>query len=824
MDEGHEDVDSKLKEARQRLSVLDADRAALLQLISTLEEQSNTTADGHSTLTGQTINSPAIVRSHMHEAEKIKLFRSIFRGRDDVYALRFESKRTGRSGYSPACRHEWVRGICHKPQIKCGDCDRRELLPLTDDVIRAHLIGRDRGNRTRSFVVGIYPLLPDETCWFLAADFDKEAWQEDAMAFVASCREQGVSTALERSRSGNGAHVWIPFEGPLSAALARRLGAALLTLTMERRPEVGLDSYDRFFPNQDTMPEGQFGNLIALPFQGSSIGSGNTVFLDDELQAIPDQWAFLSSLGRTSEGVAREIVEQASADGKVFGVRLPVADEHEDDPWTTPPSRRPRQRHVEGSLPVSLRAVLGNEIYVEKAGLPPALRNKIIRIAAFLNPDFYSKQAMRKSTYDTPRIIGCAEDHMKFIGLPIGCLDDLKQLCGDLGIDLHVNDERNAGVKIDASFLGTLRPEQSAAVKQLISHDNGVLAASTAFGKTVVAIDMIARRATNTLILVHRKQLMDQWIERLVSFLGLDRKSIGHIGGGKRKPTGIVDVALIQSLCRKGVVDDVVAEYGHLIVDECHRIAAPSFEQVARRCRARYVLGLSATVKRKDGHHPIIFMQCGPIRFRTDPRKDAAERPFEHHVRVRVTNIRMPGEENMPIHGVYKHLLESDERNRLIVDDVCEAVAQGRSPVILTERKEHIQRLAEAISGRVTNVVVMTGGMGVRQRRTIAEQLAAISENDERVIIATGKYLGEGFDDARLDTLFLALPISWRGTLAQYAGRLHRDHDMKRKVVIYDYSDTSIPVLEKMLQRRLRGYAAIGYRVVTPGEQELSLI
>ncbi len=822
MDKQSDNFEAELSKARQRLAVLDAERAALQQLIATLERRT-ASSEGGATRDAQPKSAPTIVRSDMAEAEKIKLFRSIFRGRDDVYALRFESKRTGRSGYSPACRNEWVRGICHKPQIKCGDCDRRELLPLTDDVIRAHLVGHDRRNTSRGFVMGIYPLLPDETCWFLAADFDKEAWEEDVSAFVATCHEQGISAALERSRSGNGAHVWIPFDAPLSATLARRLGAALLTLTMERRPEVGLDSYDRFFPNQDTMPGGQFGNLIALPFQGGAVQHGNTVLLDDALVPCPDQWGFLASLGKTSAEKARHVVNQAAAEGKVFGVRLPISDENEDDPWTTPPSRRPRQRDVAGPLPATLRVVLGNEIYVEKAGLPPTLRNRIIRIAAFMNPDFYSKQAMRKSTYDTPRIIGCAEDHTKFIGLPMGCSDDLRQLCGDLGIGLAIVDERNPGVKIDVSFLGQLRPEQRSAVKQLASHDNGVLAASTAFGKTVVAIDMIARRATNTLILVHRKQLMDQWIERLVTFLDIDRKAIGCIGGGKKKPTGIIDIALIQSMCRKGVVDDIVADYGHLIVDECHRIAAPSFEQVARRCRAKFVLGLSATVKRKDGHHPIIFMQCGPIRFRTDPRKDAAKRAFDHRVLVRETNVRLPPEEDIPIHRIYKYLVEQEERTRLIVEDVCASVQAGRSPVILTERKEHIKRMADALLHRVANVVVMTGGMGVKQRRAIADQLAAIPENAERVIVATGKYLGEGFDDARLDTLFLALPISWRGTLAQYAGRLHRDHDMKREVIIYDYADTSVPVLEKMLQRRLRGYAAIGYHVDAPGELHLPL-
>jgi superfamily II DNA or RNA helicase len=823
MEDDHRELDSQLKQARQRLAILDAERSSLLQLIATLERQSSPEYGSERSLSSSK-HTPTIVRNHMPDHDKIKMFRSIFRGREDVYALRFESKRTGRNGYSPACKHEWVRGVCLKPKIRCGQCDQRDLLPITDDVIRAHLLGHGRGhNRARDFVAGIYPLLQDETCWFLAADFDKSTWQDDVCAFVESCHARDVPTGIERSRSGNGAHVWIPFDFPVPARLARRLGATLMTLTMESRPEVGLESYDRFFPNQDTMPDGQFGNLIALPFQGKAVQQGNTVFLDDNLNPYADQWAYLASLGRLSVERIQGIVDEAAMSGRVFGVRLPVVDENEDDPWTTPPSRRLKQRDMAGQLPKQLRVVLGNEIYIEKSELPPALRNRIMRIAAFLNPDFYSKQAMRKSTYDTPRIIGCAEDHTQFIGLPIGCLDDLQQLCSDLGMGLAIKDERNKGNKIDVHFLGKLRGGQELAAEQLARHPNGVLAASTAFGKTVVAIDMIAQRGVNTLVLVHRKQLMDQWIERLVTFLDIDRKSIGCIGGGKRKPTGIVDIALIQSLCRKGVVDDLVADYGHLVVDECHRIAAPSFEQVARRCRAKYIMGLSATVKRKDGHHPVIFMQCGPIRFRTDPRKDAAERAFNHRVLLRETSTRLPDDVEVPIHQVYKHLVGDECRNQQIIEDVCTSVAEGRSPLVLTERKEHIARIAQALSARIANVIIMTGGMGIKQRRAVSAQLEEIPADADRVIVATGKYIGEGFDDARLDTLFLAMPISWRGTLAQYSGRLHRDYDMKREVVIYDYADTNVPVLERMLQRRLRGYRAIGYSVDDPNEQLLPL-
>jgi superfamily II DNA or RNA helicase len=387
-----------------------------------------------------------------------------------------------------------------------------------------------------------------------------------------------------------------------------------------------------------------------------------------------------------------------------------------------------------------------------------------------------------------------------------------------LGIGIRCRDERYVGQLIDANFTGTLTLEQQAAADSLLRHDTGVLAAATAFGKTVVAAHVIAARKINTLVLVHRRQLLDQWIARLSTFLDLPTKSIGQIGGGKRKPTGIVDVAIIQSLARKGEVDDIIGEYGHLVIDECHHLSAVSFEAVARRCKAKYVLGLSATVSRKDGHHPIIFMQCGPVRFRVDAKRQAAQRPFGHRVVLRQTGFMLPlgmNNERPAIQNVYNALARDELRNAMIFDDALKALEGGRSPVILTERKDHALLLAERLSRFARNVIVLRGGMGVRARRAQVEQLAAIADTEERVLIATGRYIGEGFDDARLDTLFLTMPISWRGTLAQYSGRLHRLHPGKREVVIYDYVDEAVPVLARMSAKRNRGYVSLGYTVGT---------
>ena len=760
---------------------------------------------------------PTIDRRSPVEA-KIGLFRSLFRGREDVYARRFENRRTGRHGYAAACANEWVRGVCEKPRVKCAECVSRRFLPLTDDVIREHLSGVDAGGDP--FVAGVYPLLPDETCWFLAVDFDKSGWREDAAACLETCRHLGLPAALERSRSGQGAHLWLFFDEALPAALARRLGSHVLTETMERRPELGLDSYDRLFPSQDTMPQGGFGNLIALPLQKAPRDQGNSVFLDDGLEPWADQWAFLSGVRRLGREAIEGTVQVAERGGRVLGVRLPPQEDEEREPWGAPPSGRPRTPPIVGALPKAIELVIGNQIYIPKDGLPPGLRNRLLRLAAFQNPAFYQAQALRLSTWGTPRIVACAEDFPQHIGLPRGCLEETLRTLGALGIDVTLRDERCGGRPLAATFRGELRSGQRAAAQAMVAHDCGVLAATTAFGKTVIGAWLIAERRVGTLVLVHRRQLLDQWVERLAMFLDLPPDAIGRIGGGKRRPTGLVDVAVVQSLVRKGVVDDCVAGYGQLIVDECHHLSARSFEQVARQAKARFVAGLSATVTRKDGHHPIVFMQCGPVRHRVDARVQAAARPFEHKVIVRPTAFQSLGapeaDKRLEFQALYQGLIEDHERTRRICDDVVGCVRAGRSPLVLTERTGHLDLLAQALEPHIRHVVVLRAGMGGKQRKDVAARLAAIPPDEERVVIATGKLVGEGFDDPRLDTLFLTLPVSWRGTVAQYAGRLHRLCDGKKEVRIYDYADLEAPMLARMFDRRCRGYEAIGYTVVLP--------
>lgn len=746
--------------------------------------------------------------------KKLALFRRLFRGRSDVYPIRWENRTTGRSGYAPACANEWRRGICEKPRVKCSACPSQAFLPVDDVAIERHLRGADPNGAP--FVIGVYPMLADNTCSFLAADFDEGDWRRDAFAFRDACERHGIPVAIERSQSGNGAHAWIFFDEPISATLARRLGAFLITDTMEHVPDIGFGSYDRFFPSQDFMPTGGFGNLIALPLQGLARSSGDSEFINDSCLPYPDQWAFLSTIASMPRAKVEHLVEEASAYGKILGVRIPLVDEDEE-PWLAPPSRRQTPPAIREPLPAAIIVVQADQIYLPRHALPPLLIARLIRLAAFQNPEFYAAQAMRRSTRDKPRIISCAELTSHHVALPRGCFDAVLDLLASLGIAVAIEDRRFSGAAIPLAFTGALRSDQEVAITALLPHDTGVLAATTAFGKTILAIRMMAERGRNTLVLVHRRQLMDQWIERLTAFSNMPRDAIGMIGGGRRKPKGQVDVALIQSLVRKGEVDDIVGNYGHLVVDECHHLSAVSFELVARRSKARYVLGLSATVTRKDGHHPIIVMQCGPVRHRVDARSEAAKRPFDHVVQIRDTRFQLQTtlDTDSPfIQDVFREMVTDEARNDLIFDDVLHALEAGRSPVVITERTAHLEIIAKRLEHFARHVVVLRGGQSEKQRRDVAARLAAIPQAEERVIVATGRYLGEGFDDSRLDTLFLTMPIAWKGALAQYAGRLHRLNDAKREVIIYDYADMGVPVLARMAAKRRVGYQAIGYRVL----------
>ena len=802
-----ESLKQQLQDALAEIAKLRTENARLKQTV-TLPGSSSVIK--HKAKVHQPVSTSSKIHSQSSAEEKIALFRQLFRGREDVYPKRWESKNNN-SGYSPVCSYEWNPTYCEKPRIKCNKCPNRQYVAVTDKVIYDHLAGKQ--------TIGVYPLMHGDLCWFLAVDFDGTEWVDDVSAFLETCHVLKVPAALERSRSGNGGHVWIFFNAPVQASLARQLGSAILTKTMEKRHQIGLKSYDRLFPNQDTMPKGGFGNLIALPLQKAPREKGNSVFLDGDFQPFPDQWAYLFSVDKLTPEKIEDVVSQAAGTQSVLCVKLSTLEEDNvEDPWTLPPSGAQKQPTVNFPVPAQVSIVLGDLIYFDKEELSPGLQNRLIQIAAFQNPEFYKAQAMRRSTYNFSRILFCSEEFPKHIGLPRGCFPDVENLFNSLGVEIKIIDERFRGKPLRVGFKGKLRTQQKHAVKELRKHDIGILSAATAFGKTVVAAKLIAIRKRNTLILVHRKQLMEQWRERLSVFLEIDPKEIGQISGSKKHITGKLDVAVIQSLCRKGVVDDVVAEYGHVIVDECHHVAALSFELLMKKVKAHYVLGLTATPVRKDGHHPIIIMQCGPIRYRYSGKEATADSSFNHVVNIRQTGFHDKFKNEQPaLYEVYQKLIADKARNELICEDILESLKRNRSPLLLTERTEHLQIMADLLKEKVKNIVILKGGMSKKQRDSAYEQLKNIGKDEERIILATGRYIGEGFDDARLDTLFLALPISWKGTIQQYAGRLHRQYDGKKEVRIFDYLDESIPMLERMYKRRLGGYKSIGYEIVDPG-------
>ena len=736
--------------------------------------------------------------SRFSTEEKIAIFRRLFRGRTDVYPVRWESKTTGRSGYAPACANEWRVGVCEKPRIKCNDCNNRLLIPLSDKVIFDHLAGEH--------TVGIYPLLEDDTCYFLAVDFDEADWRDDARAFVQSCEKLGVPAALEISRSGNGAHVWVFFENRVSARDARRLGTAIISYTCSHTRQLKLKSYDRLFPNQDSMPKGGFGNLIALPLQKLPRENGCSVFVDTELRPYSDQWGFLASIQPMAAHDIEPTILQAMGDVHPLDVTF-IDDEDLVTPWkrqSTSPNKLAEQ------MPTSLTVTLANLVYFEKAQLPQALANRLIRLAAFQNPEFYKAQAMRMSVWDKPRVIGNAENFPQHIALPRGCLDAALNLLRDNGIAVDLRDERCSGELIDVSFMGTLRLDQEAAIAEMLSHDNGVLCAPTAFGKTVAAAAMIARRGVNTLVLVHRTELLKQWQERLQTFLGIGKGVIGTIGGGKANPTGKIEIAVMQSISRQGEVNPLVENYGQVIVDECHHVGAVSFDAILKQTKAKYVLGLTATPIRRDGQQPIIFMQCGPIRYTASRR---AGNPHDLEVLSRSCFTRMDLPTDAGIQDVFRHLVNDQTRTKAIADEVREAIKQGRKVLVLTERTEHLDAIKTALDGLEPTPFVLHGRMSKKQRAALVTDLGALSPNSPRVLLSTGKLVGEGFDHPPLDTLVLAMPVSWRGTLQQYAGRLHREHTGKTDVRIIDFVDTGHPALLRMWDKRKQGYRTMGYRI-----------
>jgi len=758
-------------------------------------------------------SSPARVIDRFSLQEKVSLFTLLFVGRIDVYATRWESK-AGKSGYSPVCENQWRPGICQLPRIKCADCSHRQYASFTEQVLESHL----RGDKT----VGLYPLLPDSKCWFLAFDCDGKNWSDDSLALLRTIQDWNLCAYRERSRSGDGAHIWMFFAQPIAARQARMLGTAILTKTMENRPELGLASYDRMFPNQDWIPEGGFGNLIALPLQKIPRGQGNSVFIDDQGNPIEDQWTFLSEIKRISSEEINARVRDKATNGNDLGLEKVSTDEDLEDRWSSvapaQPSLLSQSRPATtasniGPISVRLDGEVSIRVLDDKGeSLPPAKKNQLIRLAAFQNPEFYQAQRLRLNTFQIPRVIGCAVEDDGWLKLPRGLSAEVIECLSAGGFTIEAHDNRNNGKDIDVSFVGSLHAEQQKVIEIVLSHETGIISAPTGFGKTVLACSILARRKVSTLILVHRGQLLDQWRAQLQALLGCSKKEIGVFGKGSKRPTGRIDVATIQSLYQGKKVDPMIMEYGQIIVDECHHVSAFSFEQVLRAAPARYVLGLTATPIRRDGLHPIMFMQCGPLRVKV--KQDKSSIPHKQEVAWKdfsPTGITT----DMNVTDLYALLAQDETRTALIVDNIFACLSEGRFPLVLTERKAHLDSIHQALAAKTeSSIAVLYGGQG-KKARASAMAMIETDAHGPRVVLATGKLVGEGFDLPELDTLFIALPISWRGTLQQYVGRLARFSANKSIVRVYDYQDLGHPILLKMGEKRRAGYKMLGF---TPAE------
>ena len=764
-------------------------------------------------------------------------FFSMFWGRQDVYAKRSVNKETGKAAYYPQCNNFWTN-VCHKKikdGINCKDCKNRSYKTITKKDILNHLQGNAYN---ASDVIGVYPLLSNGTYRFMVFDFDNhdkdaeekdfansdDTWVEEVESMREICVLNGIEPLVERSRSGRGAHVWIFFDKPIDASFVRKFGFALLDKGAEQINLKSFKHYDRMLPAQDSLPEDSaVGNLIALPLQGKALQDGNSAFIDGNWNAYPNQWETLFNKPRLSQEFLEEKIKEWS--NTIDDIAANAAESDREKPWNR--MQHFNKNDVEGKLHI----ILANGIYVDNTNLNAAMQNRIRRMAAISNPVFYKNQAIGTSNYDTARWIYLGKDHLSgYIQIPRGLQDELWENIKQADIDYEMEDERQQGRKINVDFKGELRPEQDKALKELIRYDNGILHAATAFGKTVVSSAIIAQKKINTLIILESSALIEQWKEALEKFLNINeglptyetktgrvrkRKSlIGTLQGAHDSMTGIIDIAMAGSLCKKGKYHKMMNEYGLVLIDECHHSASETIANVLKEVKAKYVYGVTATPKRGDGLEKINYMLIGPIRYSYTAKEKAKEQGIQHLVYPRFTRTVPPRgviTDKMHPNEAYEIIHNNDVRDEQIIEDVKNCVAAGRTPVVLSRYKDHSEKFYERLKSYADHVFLMTGNNSKKEHRKILEQMHQVDKNESLILIATGSLVGEGFDFPRLDTLFMATPVSFRGVVEQYAGRLNRDYAGKENVIIYDYVDNHIPMFNNMYMKRLKAYKQIGY-------------
>lgn len=771
------------------------------------------------------IQSQSEVSSSFSTLEKLQLFNDLFVGRRDVYARGFQSKKYNKMGYSPACANADNKTLCQRGRIRCSDCPNRVFAQFELKAIKMHLQGQDE--KGRPFIAGLYPLMPDDTCKLLVVDFDSDNYQTESLSFLSVCDRYHLPAYLERSRSGNGAHVWFFFKDFVKASVARKMASLLLEATMAEHSSVTLASFDRLIPNQDTLPEGGFGNLIALPLQRQPRYQGNSVFVDRQFRPFYDQWQYLATVQKISIPDIHRVIEELTGIEKHFSNQTSPLDQLKESqpfeikPWE-PETDNDQWKRIAESQTQALTIIQANGLYFDKRELSPKLKSALCRLASFHNPVFFERQAKRFSTRNIPRFITCYEEKGNYLLIPRGLTDKIIGLFNDYHITYELLDKRSLGTRLDVKFQGTLRPKQRLVANQLLKNETGVLCASTGFGKTVIGLYALAQRGVSTLIITNRKELATQWRISAEIFLDLPRESIGTISSGKVKPSGIVDIATVQTLANQKDWQKEISRYGMIIVDECHHAAARQYESILKHYTSKYVLGLSATPRRRDGHQPIVYMQCGPVRYRVNHKKENHSQPLMHRLCVRPTQFKSTlisdGQKKIRIQNIFKELTLDQNRNALIISDVMNAYREGRFSVVITERREHLEILRQELS-EAKQLAVLYGSMKNKERaKEIAKLKSFSKEQGGAVLLATGKLIGEGFDEAKLDTLFLTMPISDRSVLIQYVGRLHRLCDQKTEARVVDYRDCQDPRLEKMFLKREKIYRAIGYQTEKLGE------